>query len=388
MAVTNSGTRQFALSDEHEAIRQAARTFAEEEIEPVAQEHDESHEYPFDIVRKAAEYDFVGPMIPTEYGGAGMDALSTAVVTEELWRADGGIACAIGNNAFPTNVYILLEYGDEWMREKWLRAIANGEARDAIAVSEAAHGSDVAAIETRAEKDRDEWVLDGSKMWCSNGTVADVVLVFAKTDPGAGHRGISAFLVPTDVEGFETNRIDNKFGIHAADLAEVVIEDVRVPEDHLVGERNEGFYYFMESLAPGRIVVAAQGVGTAQAALEDSIRYANEREQFDQPIGEFQAIQHKVAEMATKTEAARSLTYRAAGAVDRDDEDATHQASMAKLFASERSVDVANEAIQIHGGAGYVTDFDAEKYFRDARITTIYEGTSEIQKTIISDELL
>ena len=387
MATTGSGSQQYTLSEEHEAIRQTVRNFAEEVIEPVAREYDETHEYPSEIIEEAAEYDFVGPMIPREYGGAGMDMLSTAIVTEELWRADGGIACAIGNNAFPTNVHILTEYGDEWMCEEWLPAIADGEAHDAIAVSEAAHGSDVAGIEARAEKDGDEWVLNGSKMWCSNGNVADVVLVFAKTDPEAGHRGISAFLVPTDVDGFETNRIDNKFGIHAADLAELVLDDVRIPEDHLVGERNEAFYYFMESLGPGRVVVAAQGVGTAQAALEDSITYAGEREQFGQPIAEFQAIQHKIAEMATKTEASRALVYQAASAIDGDD-DATHLASMAKLFASERSVEVANEAIQIYGGAGYVTDFPAEKYFRDARITTIYEGTSEIQKNVIADNLL
>jgi len=387
MAATDSGSLGYTLSDEHEAIRQTVRNFAEEVIAPVARKHDESHEYPYEIIEEAAKYDFVGPMIPQEYGGAGMDMLSMAIVTEELWRADGGIACAIGNNAFPTNVHILTEYGDEWMCEEWLPAIADAEAHDAIAVSEAAHGSDVAGIEAHAEKDGDEWVLNGSKMWCSNGNVADVILVFAKTDPEAGHRGISAFLVPTDVDGLETNRIDNKFGIHAADLAELVLDDVRIPEDHLIGERNKGFYYFMESLGPGRVVVAAQGVGTAQAALEDSIAYANEREQFGQPIGEFQTIQHKIAEMATKTEASRALVCQAASAIDGDD-DATHLASMAKLFATERAVDVANEGIQIHGGAGYVTDFPAEKYFRDARVTTIYEGTSEIQKNVIADNLL
>ena len=376
----------FQLSDEQEAIRSAVREFAEAEIAPVAREHDESGEYPADLRREAAEYDFVAPNIPTEYGGAGMDTLSSALVTEELWRADPGIGSAVGSAGFGSSM--IVEYGDEWMKEEWLPPIVAGESASASAISEPAHGSNVAGIETRAEKDGDEYVLNGNKMWITNGTVADIAVVMTKTDPGAGHQGITAFLVPTDTEGFSTETIDNKLGIRASDLAEVLLDDVRVPEKNVVGEVNQGFYQLMDFFAAGRTSVAAQAVGAAQGALDAAREYAGEREQFDQPIAEFQAIRHKLAEMATNADAARSLTYRAATHVEAGDDNAVRFASMAKLFASEHAVDVADEAIQVFGGAGYVTDHPAERYYRDARITKIYEGTSEIQKNIIADRLL
>ena len=376
----------FSLSEEHRAIRQAVREFSEDEIEPVAREHDETGEYPKNLRQAAAEYDFVAPNIPEEYGGAGMDKLSTTLVTEELWRADPGIGSAIGSAGFGSDM--IIEYGDEWMKEKWLPKIAAGKSASASAISEPAHGSNVAGIETHAEEDGGEWVINGNKMWITNGTVADVAVVMVKTDPGAGHRGITAFLVPTDTKGFSAKKIDNKLGIRASDLAEVLLDDVRVPERNVIGEIDRGFYQLMEFFASGRTNVAAQAVGAAQGALDAAQEYANEREQFDQPIAEFQAIQHKFAEMATNVEAARSLTYRAASHVEEgDDQHATQFASMAKLFASEHSVDVADEAIQVFGGAGYVTDHPAERYYRDARITKIYEGTSEIQKNIIADQL-
>ena len=376
----------FQLSGEHEAIRKAVREFAEDEIVPVAREHDESGEYPEELRREAAEYDFVAPNVPEAYGGAGMDALASSLVTEELWRADPGIGSAVGSAGFGSNM--LIAYGDEWMKEEWLPEIAAGEAVSASAISEPAHGSNVAGIETRAEQDGSEYVLNGNKMWITNGTVADIAIVMAKTDPGAGHRGITAFLVPTDSEGFTAEKIDNKLGIRASDLAELRLDGVRVSEENVVGEVNEGFYQLMNFFAAGRASVAAQAVGAAQGALDAAREYATEREQFDQPIGEFQAIRHKLAEMATDTDAARSLAYRAASAVEDDADDAVRLASMAKLFASEHAVDVADEAIQVFGGAGYVTDHPAERYYRDARITKIYEGTSEIQKNIIADRLL
>ena len=315
-----------------------------------------------------------------------MDALASSLVTEELWRADPGIGSAVGSAGFGSNM--LIAYGDEWMKEEWLPEIAAGEAVSASAISEPAHGSNVAGIETRAEQDGDEWVIDGNKTWITNGSVADVAIVMTKTDPGAGHRGITAFLVPTDTDGFTAEKIDNKLGIRASDLAELRLDDVRVPEGNVVGEVNEGFYQLMEFFASGRTSVAAQAVGAAQGALDAAREYATEREQFDQPIAEFQAIRHKLAEMATDVDAARSLAYRAASAVESDADDAVRLASMAKLFASEHAVDVADEAIQVFGGAGYVTDHPAERYYRDARITKIYEGTSEIQKNIIADRLL
>ncbi|WP_435077210.1 acyl-CoA dehydrogenase family protein [Halococcus sp. AFM35] len=376
----------FQLSGEHEAIRKAVREFAEDEIVPVAREHDETGEYPEELRREAAEYDFVAPNIPEEYGGAGMDALASTLVTEELWRADPGIGSAVGSAGFGSSM--LIAYGEEWMKEEWLPPIAAGESASASAISEPAHGSNVAGIETRAEQDGDDYVLNGNKMWITNGTVADIAIVMAKTDPEAGHRGITAFLVPTDTEGFSAEKIDNKLGIRASDLAELRLDDVRVSEENVVGEVDEGFYQLMNFFASGRASVAAQAVGAAQGALDAAKEYAGEREQFDQPISEFQAIQHKLAEMATDVDAARSLAYRAATAVESDADDAVRLASMAKLFASEHAVDVADEAIQVFGGAGYVTDHPAERYYRDARITKIYEGTSEIQKNIIADQLL
>ena len=376
----------FQLSGEHEAIRKAVREFAEEEIVPVAREHDESGEYPEALRREAAKYDFVAPNIPTEYGGAGMDTLSSTIVTEELWRADPGIGSAVGSAGFGSSM--LIKYGDEWMKEEWLPRIAGGDSASASAISEPAHGSNVAGIETHAEKDDDGWVLNGTKTWITNGTIADVAIVIAKTDPGAGHRGITAFLVPTDSEGFSAEKIDNKLGIRASDLATLYLEDVRLPEENVVGEVDEGFYQLMDFFAAGRTSVASQAVGAAQGAFDAARDYATEREQFDQPISEFQAIQHKLAEMATDIEAARSLVYRAASAIEDDSDDAVRFASMAKLFASEHAVDVADEALQVFGGAGYVSDHPAERYYRDARITKIYEGTSEIQKNIIADRIL
>jgi len=377
----------FTLSDEHRAIRTAVREFGENEIEPVAAEHDQNKTYPEAIRRKAAEYDFVGASIPTEYGGAGMDMLESVIVTEELWRADPGIGSAVGSASFGTNM--LTRFGDEWMKEEWLPKIAAGETASASAISEPAHGSDVAGMETTAEKDGDEWVIDGNKMWITNGTVAGVAVVMAKTTPDAGHEGITAFLVPTDLEGFSAEKIDNKLGIRASDLAELIFDGVRVPEENVIGEVDEGFYQLMEFFAVGRTGVAAQAVGCAEGALDAAIEYANEREQFGRKIKEFQAIEHKLADMATRVEAARSLTYRAASQIEEGNQDvAAKFSSMAKLFASEVAVDVADEGVQVHGGSGFVTDYPAERYYRDARITKIYEGTSEIQKNIISDQIL
>lgn len=377
----------FKLSDEHRMIRRSVREFGEEEIEPVAREYDENHTYPEEIRRKAAENDFVAPNIPLEYGGAGMDKLSSVIVTEELWRADPGIGSAVGSAGFGSDM--IIKYGKEWMKEEWLPEIAGGEAVSCSCISEAAYGSNVAGIETRAEEDGDEYLINGTKMWITNGTVADIGVVMTKTEPGEGHRGITAFLVPMDADGVETEKIDNKLGIRASDLAEVMLDDVRVSEEHIIGEKNKGFYQLMDFFASGRTSVASQALGTSQAAFDAAIEYAKEREQFDQKISEFQAIQHKLAEMATTIEAARSLTYRAATQVEEgNDEMATQYASMAKLFASERSVEVADEAIQVFGGAGYVSDYPVERYYRDARITKIYEGTSEIQKNIIADQLL
>jgi alkylation response protein AidB-like acyl-CoA dehydrogenase len=377
----------YELAKHHEAVRTAVREFGENEIRPVASEYNQDKRYPEDLARKAAEYDFVGPRIPETYGGAGMDDVSACLVTEELWRADPGVGGSISARGFGTE--LLMDHGEEWMKEEWLPRIAAGESAIATAISEPAHGSDVAAIETRAERDGDEWIVNGQKTWITNGSVADIVLLMAKTDPDAGQNGISVFLVPTDRPGFTANTIDNKLGIEASDLAELILDDVRVSVDNLVGEENEGFFHLMEFFPSARVNVAAQSIGVSQAALDAAQAYATEREQFDQPIADFQAVAHMLAEIDTRNEAARSLTYRTAEKLGSGDRSEINRlASMAKLFASERAVENCDDALQVFGGAGYVSDHPVERYYRDARITKIYDGTSEIQKNVIADQIL
>ncbi len=377
----------FTLTDEQRLIRETVREFGENEIRPVAAEYEAEQRYPAELLSAAGDLDLVAPNVPEEYGGAGMDHLAELLITEELWRADPGIGGSIAAARFGTEM--LLKYGEEWMCEQWLPKITAGETPIATGISEAAHGSNVAGMETRAEREGEEYVINGDKMWITNGTVADVAIIMAKTTPEAGHEGITAFLTPTDVDGYDATRITNKLGIHAQDTAEIVIDDLRVPADNVIGEVDRGFYQLMEFFGPARADVAAQSTGVAQAALDAAVEYANEREQGGQKIREYQAIRHKLAEMATAVETGRSLTYRAAAALESGDPSrATRFASMAKLFASEHAVDVTDEALQVHGGAGYVSDHDVERFYRDARITKIYDGTSEIQKNIIAGELL
>jgi hypothetical protein len=377
----------FQLTAEQSAIREAVREFGTEEIRPVAREYEDEHRYPADLLSAAADLDLVAPHVPEEYGGAGMDAISTIIVTEELWRADPGVGGSIAAADFGTGM--LVEYGDEWMCGEWLPRITSGETPIATGISEPAHGSNVSGMETRAEKDGDEYVLNGNKMWITNGSVADVAIIMAKTSPEKGHAGITAFLTETDVDGYDATPIRNKLGIKAQDTAEIVIDDLRVPVENVVGEVDEGFYQLMDFFAAARADVAGQATGVARAALDEAIAYANEREQFGQKIKQFQAIEHKIAEVATNVEAARSLAYRAGAALDSgDDALATRLCSMAKLFASEMAVEATDEALQVHGGAGYVSDHHVERFYRDARITKIYDGTSEIQKGIIADHLL
>ncbi|MFT4905446.1 MAG: alkylation response protein AidB-like acyl-CoA dehydrogenase [Natronomonas sp.] len=376
----------FQLSPEQEAIREAVHEFGMEEIRPVAKEYEADHRYPSELLSAAADLDLVAPHVPEEYGGAGMDAIATVLITEELWRADPGVGGSIAAADFGTGM--LLEFGDEWMCEEWLPPITAGETPIATGISEPAHGSNVAGMDTRAEQDGDEWVLNGNKMWITNGSVADVAIIMAKTSPEKGHNGITAFLTETDVDGYDATPIRNKLGIKAQDTAEIVIDDLRVPDENVVGEVDEGFYQLMQFFSAARADVSGQATGVAQAALDEAVAYAQEREQFGQPISEFQAIEHKIAEMATNVEAARSLAYRAGAALEAgDDALATRLCSMAKLFASEMAVDVTDEALQVHGGAGYVSDHHIERFYRDARITKIYDGTSEIQKNIISEQL-
>ncbi|SEH59952.1 Acyl-CoA dehydrogenase [Halopenitus malekzadehii] len=378
----------FELTDEQKQLREEVRRFADNEIRPIASEHDREESYPYEVIEKAAEMGLIAPHIPVEYGGVGYSALENAIITEELFAVDPGIGLCISGAGFGAEA--IMEFGTEEQREEVLPAVASGESLMGSAISEPQAGSDVTSIATRAEKDGDEWVINGSKMWITNGTVGDYFVVLCETDPEIEDRysGYSQILVEADRDGFEAEKITGKMGVRASDTAEVYLDDVRVPEENLIGQRGMGFLQLMQFFDETRTAVAAQGVGIAKGATERALEYAQEREQYDRPISDFQAIQHKLAEMRTNAEAARWLTYRSAWAVDADPDGATALASMAKEFASRIAVDAADEAVQIHGGAGYVDDHDVERLYRDAKITQIYEGTTEIQKNIIARELL
>jgi len=377
----------FEVPDELEQIRKEVRRFGENEIEPVANKYDREEKYPHEVVDKAAEMGLLGAQIPVEYGGAGYSVLETCIIGEELFSIDPGIGFSIGASAFGCEA--IIEFGTDEQKERFLPDVAAGDAVSGAAISEPDTGSDVSSVSTRAEKDGDEWVINGNKMWITNGSVGDYFVVLCKTDPEAEGRynGFSQIVVESDRDGFEADKITGKLGIRASDTAELIFNDVRVPEENLVGNRGMGFLQQMQFFDETRTGVAAQGVGLAKGAAERALEYAQEREQFGRPISEFQAIQHKLADMHTDIEAARNLTYKSAWQVDQG-EDITKLASMAKEYASRVAVDVANEAVQIHGGAGYVDDFPVERFYRDAKITQIYEGTTEIQKNIIARELL
>jgi len=378
---------EFAFSSEQEQLREEVKRFAENEIRPVATEYDVAEEFPHDVVDAAAEMGLTGAGIPMEYGGAGYSTLEVAMIVEELFAADPGIGLSITATAFGADA--IEAFGTEDQKERFLEPVARGDAIMGAAISEPDVGSDVSAVSTRAEKDGDEWVVDGNKMWITNGSVGDHFVVLCDTDPDAEDRyaGFSQIVVESDRDGFEADKIEGKLGIRASDTAELIFDDVRVPEENLIGEEGAGFLQQMQFFDDTRTAVAAQGVGIAKGAAERALDYAGEREQFGRPIGDFQAIQHKLAEMYTQTEAARMLTYKSAWSVDNADEQLTTLASMAKEFASRVAVEVADEAVQIHGGAGYVNDFDVERFYRDAKITQIYEGTTEIQKNVIAREL-
>ncbi len=377
----------FGLTDEQKQLKEEVRRFADNEVRPNAREYDIEEKFPHDIVDSAAEMGLCGATIPMEYGGAGYNAVDSVLIAEELFAADPGIALSILAASFGTEA--IVDYGTEEQKERFLEPVARGEAISGAAISEPDTGSDVSSVSTRAEKDGDEWVVNGNKMWITNGSVGDYFVTLCLTDPDAEGRynGFSQIVIESDRDGFEAEKITGKMGIRASDTAELILDDVRVPEENLIGTAGAGFLQQMNFFDATRTGVAAQGVGIAKGATERALDYAGEREQFGRPIGDFQAIQHKLAEMYTDTEAARNLTLKSAWAVDSGGAPDTKLASMAKEYASRVAVDVANEALQIHGGAGYVNDFDVERLYRDAKITQIYEGTTEIQKNIIAREL-
>ena len=378
---------EFALSAEQRQIRDMVSKFVDEEVVPVASEIDHDDEFPADLVDEMAELGLMGMPFPEEYGGAGLDYHSYAIGLEEISRGSGGLGTVVAaHTSLAGNM--LYEFGDEDQKQEYLTPLAEGSDVGAFALSEAGAGSDVPAMETTATKEGDEYVLEGNKLWISNGSVADTVTVFAKTDPEAGNKGISSFVVrPKEDDGFIVEGTEEKLGDKGCPTAELRFDDLRIPEDRLLGEGGEGFVQALKTLNGGRITIAARGVGIARAALDEARDYANEREQFDQPIGEFQSIKHKLADMDTKIQAAKLLMHKAADKKIRG-EDYIKASAQAKLYASEVSREVANEGIQIHGGYGYTKDFPAERFYRDAKLNEIYEGTSEILRNTIGDRVL
>ncbi|GAA1880468.1 acyl-CoA dehydrogenase family protein [Lapillicoccus jejuensis] len=370
----------FALDDEQRAWQQTARDFLEKEVVPFRAEWDRRESVDTAVIPKMGEVGFFGLTVPEEYGGLGGDYVSYVLGMEELGRADSAVR-GIVSVSMGLVGKIVLEHGSEEQKQRWLPGIAAGTTLGCFGLTEPDHGSDAGHLRTRARRDGSDWVIDGTKIFITNGTWADVALVFARTGED-GPRGISAFLVPTDSPGFERREITGKLGLRGQATAELTFTGCRVPADALVGEEGKGFRYAMASLDKGRVSIAASCVGLVQAALEESVRYAGERRQFGKPIASYQLVQELIADMSVDADAARMLVWRAADLIERG-QPFTVAASKAKYFASEAAVRAANNAIQVFGGYGYVDDYPVQKLMRDARVMTLYEGTSQIQKLII-----
>ncbi|MEX1248331.1 MAG: acyl-CoA dehydrogenase [Anaerolineales bacterium] len=384
--VTKDAFPAGPLTEEHEMLRQAAREFAQNEILPIAAEHDESGEFPLDTIRKMGKMGFMGIEVPEEYGGAGMDTLAYVLALEEICRADAahGTVMSVNNSLF---CYGLLKFGTEEQKQKYLRPVASGEKIGAYSLTEPMSGSDAAAMRSRAVRQGDHYVINGRKSWVSSAPVADYILLFTMTDADKGDKGISAFLIDTSQPGFTRGKKEPKLGIRASATSEINFDNFKTPSGSRLGQEGEGFKIAMTVLDAGRIGIAAQALGIAEASYEASVKYVQEREAFGRKIGEFQGIAFKIADMKTRIEASRGLIYSAALAKQRSKESGarfTLEASMAKLFASETAMFCAHQAVQIHGGMGYSKELPVERYFRDAKITEIYEGTSEIQRMVIA----
>ncbi|MFT7461946.1 MAG: butyryl-CoA dehydrogenase [Pseudohongiellaceae bacterium] len=371
----------FELTEEEQMIREAAREFAQGVVAPTAAARDKEHRFPKDEFRQAAELGFAGTLIPEEYGGSDLGYIGQMLVVEEISRACAsmGVTLAV-HNGLTTGP--IVAFGTDEQKDYYLPKLASGEWLGAYALSEAGAGSDAAALTCKATRDGDNWVLNGPKLWITSGSEAGLIIVFAKAE-----EGITAFLVESSNPGFSVGKVEQKLGIRSSPTVEILFDDCKVPGSALLGEVGKGLSVAFDTLDGGRIGIAAQAVGITQACLDASVAYSKEREQFGRAIGRFQAIQWKLAEMSANLEAARLLTYSAAALRDAG-KPHTRQAAQAKLVASQLSNLAANEAVQIHGGAGYTTEFPVERYFRDARITEIYEGTSEIQRIVIARDLL
>ena len=376
----------FRPTDEQELLRRAVREFAEAEMRPHVMEWDEAQQFPMDLLPKLAALGLTGIQFAEGYGGAGMSAVDYCICIEELARVCPAIALSVAAHNGLCASHIAM-FGSDAQKAQFLPRLARGEVLGAWGLTEAGAGSDAAGMRTTAVRQGPSWVINGSKSFTTHGRIGGVMVVIAITDRTKGHRGISAFIAEHGIEGMTPGKKENKLGMRASDTSEVVFQDCRIPLAHLLGEEGQGFINTLQVLDAGRIGIAALSVGLAQGAYEAALRYAKDRRQFGQPIAAFQAIQWKLADNATRIEAARLLTYRAAYLKDRGAR-TTRESSMAKLFASEIAVKAADDCVQIHGGYGFVKDYPAEKYFRDVKLVTIGEGTSEIQRLVIARQLL
>ena len=376
----------FSLNEEQQMMRKMVREFAEKEIRPTAREADASGEFPWAVVRKMGEQGLMGLPIPEQYGGSGADAISYAIAVEEISRASGSIGITLAAHT-SLGMYPILRFGSEDQKHKYLPRLAAGKGLAAFGLTEPEAGSDASGVKTHAVLYGDQWVINGQKTFITSGSIADVVVIAAVTDRSQGTRGISNLIVEKGTPGFRPGRDEDKMGLRASVTSELVFEDCRVPKENLLGQPGEGFRQFLITLDGGRISIGAMALGLAQGALEASAKYSKERAQFGQPIANFQAIQWMIADMATEIDAARLMVYRAGWLKDRG-ERFTREAAMAKLYASEAAERACFKAIQIHGGYGYTREYDVERMYRDNRLTTIGEGTSEIQRLVIARQVL
>src|ERR1700685_4018509 len=371
----------FDLTDEQRLIKDTAREFADKEIVVQSRENARNHHFDMEMVKKVANQGYLGAVVPEEYGGAGLDYLSYGLVVEEIGRADSSIRTVISGQTSLVS-WGTLKSGTEEQKHTYLPKLCSGEWLGCFGLTEPDTGSDAANQKTRAKKTDSGWVINGAKMWISMASYAKGAVIFAQTDPALGYKGIACFLVDTDQPGFTTQVIEHKMGLHASDTASISLEDVEVSDEQMLGNMGDGFKVALSNLESGRYSVACGAVGICQGCVEESVKYAKEREQFGRPIASFQLVQAMIAEMVLKTEASRMLAWRAGFLKDKGRPNSL-ETSIAKLHATEASLACANLAIQVHGGAGYVDDHPVERYFRDARVTTIYEGTSQIQQMLI-----
>ena len=376
----------FSLSEEQQLLKKTVREFAEAEIGPHGREWDEKQEFPREVFTKLGELGLMGVVWPAEYGGSGMSTLDYAIVMEELARVDAGVALSVAAHNSLSSGHIFLA-GSEEQKKKYLTPLARGEKVGCWGLTENSAGSDAGGTKTTAVRDGADWVLNGSKTFITNGRVADTAVIMAVTDRAQGNKGISAFILERGMKGFRSGKKEDKLGVRSSDTSELVFEDCRVPAQNLLGQEGHGFVDTLKILDRGRIGIAAFSIGIAQASLEASMTYAQGRRQFGHPIADFQAIQFKIADMATKVSASRLLAWHAASLRDAGKEHKL-ESSMAKLFASEAAVEIALDAVQIHGGYGYLKDYPVERYLRDSKLGTIGEGTSEVQRLVIARELL